>query len=109
MEKHAYSRAFAALGLAAVLIGCAPAQPKPPPPPEVIIRNCLGDVEFPDWVWEPLPIPGLAEVRVLGGTNEHMLIIFNKQAFLLDSANQRLEKLEEIIHDAIDRCRQSAT
>lgn len=109
MESTATARLLALAGLAALtLTGCPIRVPKPEvPAPEVIVVNCLEDLELEPWVFEKLPTPYLEEVRALGGTNEALLRVFHKQKLLLDSGNQRLTHLGQIIDDAIKRCRQS--
>lgn len=75
----------------------------PVPVYEEVKVDCTAD--FPDWVFEPVDVPWMPLVRELGGDNRALVSAFNVQRFLLESVNVRLEKMQELQHAAIERCR----
>lgn len=103
MESTKIARGIVLAGVMLVA-GCQTIPDPVIPPPEIVVRNCLGEATFPEWVFEELPVPYLEEVKRRGGTNAALLSVFNQQRLLLESANSRLVEIGRIIDDAIRSC-----
>lgn len=81
---------------ALILIATACATDPPKPVVEIKEVKIECSPELPDWVFDPFDIPGMDKVRLLGGTNGALLTVFGLQTFMLDSANVRLQKIQEL-------------
>lgn len=91
--------------ISAALIGCAAT---PPPPPVPVIERVVVDctAQLPDWVFEPLPVPWMQEVADAGGTNQALLGIFSMSRALLEAANLRFLRIQELLDEAREECRE---
>lgn len=88
------ARRSIALALILVFAGCA----TQPPEPEVVVEKVRIECSppLPGWVFELFDAPGMALVRELGGTNGALYVVFGLQTFMLESANIRLQKIQEL-------------
>lgn len=94
-----------AVALSLVLAGCATTPP--PPVVELVEIHIECSAPLPDWVFEEFEIPGMDRVRLMGGTNGAMLTVFGLQTFMLESANMRLGKIQEIqVQNRDPRCKE---
>ena len=101
MVRYFVTAACVALGLT----GCGTVQERDVPVPEPVVITVDCTTELPDWLFEPLQVPWMPDVREAGGTNRALLQMFNVSRLLLESANIRLAKIQELQRDAIERCR----
>lgn len=94
----------ACIGL--TVAGCGILTPRPPPPPVPVIHEVTVDCtpDFPAWLFEPLSVPWMDEVRDAGGTNRALLQIFGLSRILLESANSRLSEIEDLYNAAKEEC-----
>lgn len=97
------ARRSIAVGIIILVSACATEPPRPVVVTEEVRIEC--SPELPDWVFESFEIPAMAQVRELGGTNGALLTVFGLQTFMLESANIRLQKIQDLqVQNRDPRC-----
>lgn len=94
MATSQAARRSIAFGLILIATACATDPPRPVVVTEEVKIEC--SPPLPAWVFEAFEVPAMARVRELGGTNGALLTVFGLQTFMLESANIRLQKIQEL-------------